>query len=288
MKIYRPPTSSPPGYLGTSWLGSFAPCAAFGRSCPSFVRDRTKREQQKVSVNSPTSPLIAVDCIRPSSSTTVPPLCCIMSSSPNVHNLDEPTSIIAQSSDSNALLTRVETTYTNESVSGLEFERILVVVDQSESSRFSSSEGGSESEDDDGILVGLVLQSIIRNDEYTRSQLVRRRNAMTDHSGQLGPQLVLGDVSPSGVENIHDHLLSLQESVGEELSRSNRDSSGGVLRTSHLVSNRLLCLTSCDPATWGRAASSAVVSNPKIEQRFPLSSPASRTPPISRSLSCSP
>ena len=60
----------------------------------------------------------------------------------------------------------METTYTDESVSGLEFERILVVVDEGESSRFSSSKGGSETENDDGVLVGLVLYPNKRNNEY--------------------------------------------------------------------------------------------------------------------------
>lgn len=73
----------------------------------------------------------------------------------------------------------------------------------------------------------------------------------TDQSSQLGPQFILGDVSPSGVENIHDHLLSLQESVGEELSRSNRYGSGGVLRTSRLVSNCPHYHASCVPVVGG-------------------------------------
>ena len=67
----------------------------------------------------------------------------------------------------------------------------------------------------------------------------------TDSGSQLGPQFVLGDVSSSGVENIHDHLLSLQKSVGEELSRSNRYGSGGVLRRSRLVSMHSASLLSC-------------------------------------------
>ncbi len=93
----------------------------------------------------------------------------------------------------------------DQSVPWLKLERILGIVNQRESSTLSSSKGRSESKDDNQILLNLV------------------------HSTQFSPELISGDVGSGRVENINDHLLSLQESVGEELSSSDRDCAVGVL-----------------------------------------------------------
>lgn len=96
-------------------------------------------------------------------------------------------------------------TYSDQAVPRLELEGVLRVVDEGEAGRLSSSELGAEAEDDDLVLGSLV------------------------HGRELVPELVLGDVGTSRVEDIDDHLLALKETVGQELAGANGDGAGGVL-----------------------------------------------------------
>jgi hypothetical protein len=64
-----------------------------------------------------------------------------------------------------------------------------------------------ETEDGDSLLVGLV------------------------QSGQLLAQLRSRDGSSGGVENVKNELLSVEQSVGDELSGSEGDRAGGILRS---------------------------------------------------------
>lgn len=49
------------------------------------------------------------------------------------------------------------------------------------------------------------------------------------HSRQLVLKLLLGDIGSSWVDDIKDHLLALQQRVGDELARSQRHGRGRVL-----------------------------------------------------------
>ncbi len=94
-------------------------------------------------------------------------------------------------------------TYTNEAVLGLELlGRLQVIVDQGEAGGLSTTESSAETEAEDNLLIDLV------------------------HLGELLAKLILGDVSASGVDDIHDHLLTGQEAVGQELAGS--DGSSGI------------------------------------------------------------
>lgn len=97
-------------------------------------------------------------------------------------------------------------TYSNETVTGLELERLFRVVDQSETSRLSSTELGAEAEDDDLFLGSLV------------------------HGRELVTEFVFRDVGTGRVKNIYNHLLPLKETVGDELASPNSNSTGGVLK----------------------------------------------------------
>lgn len=78
----------------------------------------------------------------------------------------------------------------------------LVIVDESESGRSSSSEDGLEAKGNNSSSVRLV------------------------HGGELLRELGPRDVGPVGVENVEDELLSGEQPVGDELPGTEGD--GGV------------------------------------------------------------
>ena len=80
------------------------------------------------------------------------------------------------------------------------------LIHQTETGGLSTTEVGSESEDGDGVFVGLV------------------------QFGQSRSQLVLGDIGSVGVQDVDDELSSGQQWVGDNLSSS--DSNGVTLRVS--------------------------------------------------------
>lgn len=80
------------------------------------------------------------------------------------------------------------------------------LIHQTETGGLSTTEVGSESEDGDGVFVGLV------------------------QFGQSLSQLVLGDIGSVGVQDVDDELSSGQQWVGDNLSSS--DSNGVTLRVS--------------------------------------------------------
>lgn len=96
-------------------------------------------------------------------------------------------------------------TYANETVLGLELHRVARVVDKGETSGASTTEGGSHTENDALLLGGLV------------------------HLGELLGELSLGDVGTGRVNDIENHLLPLEQTVGDELASSEGDGRSGVL-----------------------------------------------------------
>ena len=82
-----------------------------------------------------------------------------------------------------------EATYADESVPWLKLEALLCVVDECEAGALSTTKLGAEPEDDDLVLWGLV------------------------HGSELVPQLILADVGAGRVQDVHDHLLALQQPV---------------------------------------------------------------------------
>lgn len=82
---------------------------------------------------------------------------------------------------------------------------LLVIVDQTESGRPSTSKLGLESESGDSALVSLV------------------------QGGELLVELGLGDGGSGGVEDVDDELSSVEETVGDELAGSDGDRAGGIL-----------------------------------------------------------
>jgi hypothetical protein len=82
---------------------------------------------------------------------------------------------------------------------------LLVIVDQTETGRSSTTELGLESESRDSGLVGLV------------------------QGGELFTELGLRDSGSGGVENVDNELTTVQKSVGDELSGSDGDRAGGIL-----------------------------------------------------------
>lgn len=88
---------------------------------------------------------------------------------------------------------------------GLELHRLTRVVDKSEAGGSSTTEGGAHAEDDALLLGGLV------------------------HLGELLRELRLGDVGAGGVDDIENHLLPLEQTVGDELASSEGDGRSGVL-----------------------------------------------------------
>lgn len=88
---------------------------------------------------------------------------------------------------------------------GLELHRVARVVDESKASGASTTEGSSHAEDDALLLGGLV------------------------HLRELLRELSLGDVGAGRVDDIQNHLLPLEQTVGDELASSEGDGRGGVL-----------------------------------------------------------
>ena len=79
-----------------------------------------------------------------------------------------------------------------------------VIIDQSETSGLSTTKVSLEAKDRDNFFIRLV------------------------HLTDLGTELILGDVGESRVDDIDDHLLTLEQTVGEELASSDSDSSVGL------------------------------------------------------------
>lgn len=96
-------------------------------------------------------------------------------------------------------------TYADEAVLGLELHRLTRVVDESETGGASTTESGSHTENNALLLGGLV------------------------HLGELLRELSLGDVGTSRVDDIENHLLPLEQTVGDELASSEGDGRSGVL-----------------------------------------------------------
>lgn len=74
------------------------------------------------------------------------------------------------------------------------------IVDQTETSGFTTTELGSHAEDGDGVLLGFV------------------------DSGEFLTELVLGDVSSAWVQNVDDELTTAQKWVSDELSGADGNS----------------------------------------------------------------
>lgn len=94
-------------------------------------------------------------------------------------------------------------TLTDKTVLGFEsLEGISVIVDEGETSRLGTTESSLETENDDGILVDVV------------------------HLSELFANVSLGAVSQTGMDDVQDHLLTSQQTVGHELTsaKSNRRS----------------------------------------------------------------
>lgn len=83
---------------------------------------------------------------------------------------------------------------------------LLVIVDQTEPGRPSTTKLGLETKSRDPGLVGLVK------------------------SGELFVELGLGDGGSGGVEDVDDELTTSQETVGDELAGSHGDRAGGILQ----------------------------------------------------------
>jgi hypothetical protein len=97
-------------------------------------------------------------------------------------------------------------THPHEPVLGLKLLLgLLVIVDQTEPGRPSTSKLGLESESGDSALVSLV------------------------QGGELLVELGLGDGGSGGVEDVDDELSSVEETVGDELAGSDGDRAGGIL-----------------------------------------------------------
>lgn len=85
---------------------------------------------------------------------------------------------------------------------------LLVVVNHTETLAGSTSELGLQAEDDNSGLLSLV------------------------EGGELLGQLIPGQVGSGGVEDGEDELLAVEQSVRDELGRSQGNGAGGVLRVS--------------------------------------------------------
>ncbi|EEQ40410.1 hypothetical protein CLUG_04538 [Clavispora lusitaniae ATCC 42720] len=110
---------------------------------------------------------------------------------------------------SRRLLNLLSQTVSDQSVGWLESLGVSNgLVDQTETGRLSSTELGSETENRDSVLVGLVQLS------------------------QSFSQLILGDVSSVWVQDVNDELSSGQQWVGDNLSSSD---SNGVTSTKLVI-----------------------------------------------------
>lgn len=85
-------------------------------------------------------------------------------------------------------------TLTDKTILGLEsLEGISVIVDEGETSRLGTTESSLETENNDGFLVDVV------------------------HLSELFANVSLGAVSQTGMDDVQDHLLTSQQTVGHEL-----------------------------------------------------------------------
>jgi 3-dehydroquinate dehydratase len=94
-------------------------------------------------------------------------------------------------------------TLTDQAIFGFEsLERIDIVVNESETGRFGTTEISLETENNNGFLVDRV------------------------HFGNLLTNVSLGAVGQTGMDDVQDHLLTSQQTVGHELTstKSNRRS----------------------------------------------------------------
>lgn len=135
-------------------------------------------------------------------------------------------------------------TEADESVLGLELESILAVVDQGEAGRAATTKVGAEAEDDDLVLGGLVhraelVSQLVLGDagNINKSALLPctlEREPMGQRFAMLAKCLLTGKNSlrTGRVEDIHNHLLALEQTVGLELAGTQRDRALGV----HLAS----------------------------------------------------
>lgn len=96
-------------------------------------------------------------------------------------------------------------TYSDQSVLGLELHRFTRVVDEGKTGRTSTTECGAHAEDDT-LLLGCLV-----------------------HGSELLAKLGARDIGSRWVDDIQNHLLPLQETVGDELTRSKRDGRRSVL-----------------------------------------------------------
>lgn len=98
-------------------------------------------------------------------------------------------------------------THPDEPVLGLKLLlRVLVVVDQAETLAGTTTKLGLHAENDDPLLLGLV------------------------QGGELVAELIPGQVGSGRVEDSEDKLLSVEQSVRDELGGSDGNGAGGVLR----------------------------------------------------------
>ena len=94
-------------------------------------------------------------------------------------------------------------TLTDKTVLGFEsLEGISVIVDEGETGRLGTTESSLETENNNGFLVDVV------------------------HLGELLADVSLGAVGQTGMDDIQDHLLTSQQTVGHEFTsaKSNRRS----------------------------------------------------------------
>jgi hypothetical protein len=92
---------------------------------------------------------------------------------------------------------------TNKTVLGFKsLESISVIVDEGKTSRLGTTESSLETENNDGFLVNVV------------------------HLSELFANVSLGAVGQTGMDDVQDHLLTSQQTVGHELTsaKSNRRS----------------------------------------------------------------
>lgn len=101
---------------------------------------------------------------------------------------------------------QLRSTHADQAVLGLELLLgLLVVVDETEALRRTTTELGAETEDDNTLLVRLV------------------------ELGEALSEVVTRDVGTGGVRDSDNELLAVKQAVGDELRSPDGDGSGGVL-----------------------------------------------------------
>ena len=92
-------------------------------------------------------------------------------------------------------------TYADKTVLGLEvLEGFNGIVDQGETGSLTTTKVGLETEDGNNFLVRLV------------------------HLGKLLTELILGDGGATGMDDINNHLLALEQAVRKELASADSNS----------------------------------------------------------------